>query len=216
MENVIPDFQGVTSFEDIQKRFIAAARSIILEHKIFYDGHQFDITALELYLKLHQRRDLWWDPATDEGAKEQFNRGTWYVRQKKGPAYWRIDITAGNVTQNIQSGILIRQLNYAGGPASALHAIVRGGFGRHRWKPEEIALIERIHGKRIDGTDGSPLKLKRRSSPLNVGLGKGKRINLPASNAKNRDEISIRDAALRVSIWRKDSADEMIVADNNM
>lgn len=215
-ETQIPDFRCVTNFEDIQQRFISAARSMMLEYEIVFGDRPFNITSLELYLRLHKQSDLWDDPATDKGdeSKEQYNRGTWYVRQKKGPAYWRIDITAGNVAEYIQAGILIRQLNGKSGPATAFQSFIRGGFGRHSWNQEELNLIERIHGKRVDGSDGSPLKLKRRLIPLNVELAKGKRKNLPKSEAKNREGIFIRDAALRVSVWKRYSSDERIAACN--
>ena len=87
-DELLPDFSGVKNFVDIQRQFIASARAIILEHKLFFEGKCFDITALELYLKLHKQRNVWWDAATDDddNAEEQYNRGTWYVRNKKGPS----------------------------------------------------------------------------------------------------------------------------------
>ena len=178
-DEFLPDFSGVKDFADIQRRFISSARAIMLEHKLAFGGKCFDITALELYLKLHKQRNVWWDAATDDddNAKEQFKRGTWYVRNKKGPAYWRIDISAGNVDQGIQAGILIRQLDGSGGqspgPSTALQRIVRGNFGRQSWTEDELGLIGRIHGKRIDGGDGSPLILKRRATALPRELSKG-------------------------------------------
>lgn len=183
----------------------------MLTHYLELKERKFNITALELYLKLHRQQNIWWDPATDTGidAKEQFNRGTWYVRRKKAQRRWRIDITAGNVSECIQAGILIRQLDGLGGPqpgpATALHRIARGEFSCAPLKEEELDLLDKIHGKQIDGSDGSSLVLRRRSSSFTQTLAKGKRFNLPLNVAG-----SIRDAPLRVSIWRKYSTDTVI------
>jgi hypothetical protein len=210
MDLIIPDFQRVDGLSDIQDRLIASARTIMLHHELAIDHQRFEITALELYLKLHMTPDIWFDRATDrdDTAKEQFNRGTWYVRQKKGAAYWRIDISAGNIEQRIQAGILIRQLDMDGGPATALHRIIRGVFGRHPWNELELDLISRIHGKRVDGSDGSPLTLRPKCDPISRQLALGPRINLPQSLDRNREGNLIRGALLRVAIWRRYSADK--------
>jgi len=204
VSKVIPDFRGVLHLEDIQNRFFASAKSIMLQHELMFREERFEITALELYLKLHQNPDIWFDRATDrdENANEQFNRATWYVRQKKGPAYWRIDITAGDMGERIQAGLLIRQLDGVGGPAKALHRIARGKFGRHSWMPDELDLIAQIHGKRIDGSDNCPLRLVRRPTPISKRLSKGRRINLPRNDDQNVHGCSIRAAPLRVAICR--------------
>lgn len=204
----IPDFREVRHLEDIQQRFFASARAIMLQHKLVFRETCFDISALELYLKLHDQKHIWFDSATDsdEISEEQFNSATWYVRQKKGPAYWRIDITAGDKASHIQAGILVRQLDGAGGPAMALHRIVRGQFKRNRWTCDERNLIAQIHGKRIDGSDGSSLVIMPRESPLPKTLAVGKRIRLPS----NDDDCSIREAALRVTVWKRFSADHKL------
>ena len=136
---------------------------------------------------------------------------------KKGPAYCRFDISSGSVGEGIQAGILIRQLDGNGGkqpgPSFALQRIVRGYFGRHKWTDDELGLIGRIHGKRIDGRNGSPLILKRRATLLPRELAKGTRFNVPENRDRNFEGFSIRDAALRVSIWRKYSGDERIADD---
>jgi hypothetical protein len=74
----------------------------------------------------------------------------------------------------------------------------------------ESALVRQIHGKRIDGTDGSPLILKKRKETIDVSLAKGKRFNIPKSEARNCEGILISEAALRVSAWRKYSYDTII------
>lgn len=207
----LPTFSNITSPSDIENGFYSSARALMLEHCLTINDKCFFLTALELYLKLHKRQNIWWDAATDkdEDAKEQYNRGTWYVRRKKGQNRWRIDITAGNADEDIQAGILIRQLNGKGGqqpgPATALHQIVRGAFNREKFTQEQLDLLNEIHGKRIDGSDGSPLVLKRLRTPIQQPLAKGKRFNI---SSKLTDKI--RGAPLRVSIWRKDSSDKPI------
>jgi hypothetical protein len=210
-ENTIPDFRGVERFEHIQERFIRTARSIMFEHHLQYGSSRFDITALELYLKLHQQRQIWWDAATDEGedADEQFCRGTWYINKRKGPAYCRIDITAGCHSSGIQAGILIRQLNRRGGSGSALQAIIRGSFDRHRWNSEEHDHVREIHGKKIDGADGSPLRLVRRSAHVDGAIYMGARINIPKRHLeRNYEGILMREAPLRIATWRMKPLDE--------
>lgn len=210
-ENTIPDFRGVERFEHIQERFIRAARSIMFEHHLQYGSRCFDITALELYLKLHQQPHVWWDAATDDGedAREQFCRGSWYANTRKGPAYCRIDITAGCHSSGIQAGLLIRQLNRRGGSGSALQAIIRGSFDRHRWNSEEQARLREIHGRRIDGADGSPLTLIRRSAHTQGAVYIGERINIPSQHLdRNYEGILMREAPLRIATWRMKPLDE--------
>ena len=216
-DEIIPDFRNAEKFAEIRRRFISSARSIMRGHILALGGNEFVPTSLELYLKLHDRRDVWWDSATDKddvASYEQCKRGTWYVRQKKGQQYWRIDITAGNADERIQAGVLIRQLDGRGGlnpgPAIALHRIVRGKFEYGQFDDPQMELVRQIHGKRIDGTDGSPLVLKKRKETLDVSLAKGKRFNIPKSHARNCEGISISEAALRVSAWRKYSYDTII------
>ena len=173
----------------------------MFEHQIDYGQRSFDITALELYLKLHQQKDVWWDPATDKdaAANEQFKRGTWYVRQKKGAAYWRLDITAGDISSGVQAGLLIAQLDHDGGSGKAFHAVVRGKFGRQGWTTEERQRIDQIHGKRVDGSDGSPLRLVKRAAAGDRRFRVGIRKGIPKNDARNFEEIVIRDAHLRIS-----------------
>lgn len=212
---ILPKFSDVKDFADIQARLISSARELMLEYYLEIRNNEFSITALELYLKLHNQKTVWWDASTDrdEDADEQFNSGTWYVRRKKGQRYWRIDITAGDISERIQAGILIRQLDGLGGhtpgPATALHRIVRGEFLSKPFDQEQLELLDRIHGRQIDGSDGSPLRLRRRPSPIMQSLAKGTRFNLPP-----KLDPSIRDAALRISFWRKYSADTVIAVDS--
>lgn len=215
--SVLPDFSDVRDFADIQNRFFLSGRAIIQDHVLVLGERQFHPTSLELYLKLHRRRDIWWDGATDDGANEQYNRGTWYVRQEKGPRYWRIDITAGNLDEGIQAGILVRQLDGLGGqqpgPNTALHRIVGAENVSEKWTQDEIDLVGKIHGKRVDGSDGSPLTLGRLDVSLAATLGKGKRFNYPKSKKKKSEDVSFSDAHLRISLWRKYSGDEAITDD---
>ena len=210
-DDVVPDFNGVTNFADIQSRFIKAARSIMFEHKLVFGSKRFEISSLELYLKLHNQPHIWWDPATDKGvgAEEQFNRATWYVRQKKGPRYQRIDITAGCRLSGIQAGLLIRALNRDDGPAKALHAIIRDHFSPHRWNSKEQERIEEIHGKGIDGANGSPLKMLRRKTPLQGSYYTGIRINIPKRHRNKKfEDVLIGTAPLRIATWKMKPLDE--------
>lgn len=214
---VIPDFRNAKTFSDIQRRFLRSAQTIMRQHILKLGDSEFAPTSLELYLKLHNGRDIWWDSATDRddiASYEQHRRGTWYVRRKKGQQYWRIDITSGSSNEQIQAGILIRQLDGRGGPspgpAIALHRIIRGRFDRGRFDDAQIELVRQIHGKRIDGSDGSPLILTKRKEALDVRLSVGKRINIPKSGARNFEGILISAAPLRVSTWRKYSYDTII------
>lgn len=207
--DVLPVFSGVRNRVDIEQRFTAAARLLINCFQLRVEGREpFSITSLELYLKLHDQQDVWWDSSTDKDpcADEQFNAGTWYVRQKKAQRRWRIDITAGSRAERIQAGILIRQLDGLGGPqpgpAVALHSILRGRFSDEPFSSNHLAVLNQIHGKKIDGTDGSPLVLERREMPLKKSLAKGKRINLPKTLSS-----SAKDALLRISLWRRYSSD---------
>jgi hypothetical protein len=156
----IPNFEGVKNFEDIQSRFIESARSIMFDHDLFYErngGMIWQITALELYLKLDNHQDIWWDPTT-HGADEQLNRGTWYIHDNgnRAPGYCGIDITAGCKKSKVYAGLLIRELNKIDGSAKALQTIIRGDFRRDRWLPDERVRIQKIHGQSVCS---SPLRL---------------------------------------------------------
>lgn len=209
--DAIPDFAGVENFEDIRQRFVRGARCLMFQYQLEYGSQRSEISSLELYLKLHRQPHIWWDSATDGDlkAQEQFNRATWYIRQKKGPAYWRIDITAGCQLLGIQAGLLIRAIDRDDGPAKALHAIVRGSFGRQSWNDDELKRIHEIHGQPIHGHLESPLKLVRRITFLQGPYYVGRRINIPVRhNGINCEGISIRGAPLRIATWRMDSRDE--------
>jgi len=193
---MLPDFKGVSNFDDIQKRFKESARQIMLGCDLEYeDGRRWRITALELYLRLNKRPDVWLDPYTDED-EEQLNSGSWYIRQKKGPGYWRIDITAGSRDENIHAGLLIRQLDRQNGPAYALHKIVLGHFQRQRWLDEEKQRAQKLHGTSIRA---GHLKLVRHSRPTEGDIWIGPRIGL----SKKHDD-QFRRAPLRISTWKMD------------
>ena len=163
----LPDFVGALSSaspeNEIKRRFALSARDIMEAYYLQYRGRCFSICALELYVRIYDSKISWFDPYSD-GADEQFNRGTWYVMQGRGPGYQRIDITAGSRADKIQAGLLIRGLDNRDGPALALQSLIgRPQYSRKRWSDEEAGLICQIHGKRIDGTDGAELKLVQRS-----------------------------------------------------
>lgn len=215
----LPDFKGVKNFDDITKEFYPSACSIMSKWCIINDripGVQFHITSLELYLQIHNNPNVWNDPAIDEderAKKEQKNRATWYVRQKKGHRYWRMDITAGDQTNQIQAGLLIRQIDGKGGrnpgPATALCRMVLGseGFREEKWTENEMSLLDQIHGKRIDGSDGSLLRLVRQSTPQPLEFGIGVRINIPIKKLVDSNGEKIKNPHLRVSVRQKYSSD---------
>lgn len=154
-ESIIPDFRGVSSFEEIQDRFVTAAKEIISNYHLEYGASQWRITALELYLRLNRYPSIWLDPSTDQDA-EQLKRETWYIRQKKAPGYWRIDITAGSEDEDIHAGLLIRGISGRDGPSLALHKMVRGDFLRGKWPENDISRLNEIHGTSIHS---GPLRL---------------------------------------------------------
>ena len=91
-KNMIPDFRGADNLEVILARFVPAAKSIMLEHKLVYGDLSWSITALELYLWTGR---AWCDPCTDRKLG-QARHGTWYVNYGRNPNHGRIDITAGD------------------------------------------------------------------------------------------------------------------------
>src|SRR5450631_4379496 len=93
---MIPNFERVKNIEDIKLEFAVSAKSIMLEHDLFYGDKTWRITALELYLFTSQT-EAWRDPFTHR-EDEQRNTGTWYVHDNgsRSPNYSGIDITAGS------------------------------------------------------------------------------------------------------------------------
>ncbi|MDI2073058.1 hypothetical protein [Bradyrhizobium sp. Mp27] len=122
---MIPDFEGADDIQSILERFIPAARTIMLEHRLAYEGQEWSITALELYLWTGR---AWCDPCTDRKSG-QARHGAWYVNRGPNPNHGRIDIAAGN-GREIFAGFLIRELDRKDGSAVALQKIIRGRFGR--------------------------------------------------------------------------------------
>lgn len=80
--NIIPDFRGVKTYDDMRSKFVASAKEIILNHHLEYGAMQWPITSLELYLKLNQAPSVWLDESTD-GDEMQRTSGRWYIRQKR-------------------------------------------------------------------------------------------------------------------------------------
>jgi hypothetical protein len=191
-EDVLPNFEGVLNFGDIQSRFIKAARWILSTCDLVHGENRWQITALELYLYT----DKWRDPTT-HGLDEQLNSGTWYVHDNgtRAPNYSGIDITCGSRRVGIHAGLLVRELARSDGSARAFHTIVRGNYSfrrRDTWSPEEKIKIGAIHQT---GVFSGPLRLERcpsRQGSLWIGPRK-----LPR---KVPDEF--RNACLRVATWR--------------
>jgi hypothetical protein len=162
-DDVIPDFDDVTDFADIQSRFIKAARAIMFDYDLVLDHLDkkfMRVTALELYLHCKN----WPDPNTDKHC-EQLSSATWYIRRRGSNANTsRVDITAGSRCQNIHCGLLVRGIDGTDGSGKALRRILRGE--RHipgrSWLPDEINILEQIHGSSV--FSGS-LRLIRREEP---------------------------------------------------
>jgi hypothetical protein len=189
---MVPDFRNVKDEKDIQARFIASAREIMCGYQLEYGQNAWDVTSLELYLRLDGEPTLWSDLSTDED-NEQLNRETWYVSKKRGPGFWRIDITAGDREQNIHAGLLIRQINRTSGPSMALHTIVRGHYDRRKWPDDEVERLNKdIHGASIFA---GKLKLAPRQVRLKSDLWIGPRIGI------NKKHLHW-DADLRVATWK--------------
>lgn len=154
---MIPNFVGADDLDAILARFVPAARSIMLEHKLEYGDLKWSITALELYLWTGGK---WCDPCTDRNPG-QLRYGTWYINRGRNPNHGRIDITAGN-ERDMYAGILIRELDRKDGSSIALQKIIRGRFDKRNdhdcWTTTDCERIESIDGK---GVMDGPLRLVR-------------------------------------------------------
>lgn len=216
-KSVIPDFSGARNFKEIQRRFIQAAESIMLDHDLEYeeDGSKWKITALELYLKLSDGQDIWDDPIypfwrdpTCHGAHEQLQSGRWYIHQRgqnwRAPGYCGIDITAGSEINKTHAGLLIRELNRNDGSAKAFHTIMRGEskFRRDGWNGAERDLIKRINGKCVFA---GPLRLSRRQTREQKALWIGPRI----FSSKTKPSAPYADCCLRVATWETKKRNDM-------
>ena len=214
IEGCVPDFSQCTDYKSVLAAFVRSASIIMCEHVLIHRGREFSITSLELYLKISSEHLVWSDPALD-GSPEQSESGTWYVMTRKGSRYWRLDITAGNKAKGIKCGMLVRQLDGNGGiqpgPNTALKRLVSGGAAGSTPQTLMLSGVEEIFGKKIDGSDGSPLILRRRVQRLEVALALGKRFNIP--NDKRYIEINgqrLPDPELRLSPWRRYSEDKQV------
>jgi hypothetical protein len=155
---MIPDLRNANDLESILAQFLPAADLIMREHDLVYEaGPPRQITELELYL--WNTQGSWKDPWTD-GACEQLNRGTWYV--KTGAINRsRIDITAGNDDPQcpIWAGMLIRALSDQIGPSRALKSLVRSATpSSDDWTDLEAYRLCKINRSSI--YDG-PLQLRK-------------------------------------------------------
>lgn len=195
---MIPDFEGVDEIGTIMDRFVPAAKKIMLEHKLVYEGRSWSITALELYL--WKASGKWCDPCTDGKNKTaehgQAKPGTWYLKGKSpkygGPNRCRIDITAGN-GGDIFAGLLVRELDERDGSAIALQKIIRGQFYSHKgWTSQESAKLTAINGSSV--IDG-PLKLVP-VEPTPSPIWYGPRM---FNQAKNEKKVEYLKYPLRVA-----------------
>jgi len=218
IERCVPDFSYCADYRSVLETFVRAASTIMLDYVLMHSGREFSITSLELYLKISGKKLSWFDPALD-GSPEQSESGTWYVMTRKGSRYWRLDITAGNRAKSIECGMLVRQLDGNGGiqpgPNTALTRLVSNSVAGSTPKASMSCGVAEVHGKKIDGSDGSPLFLRRRMRPIEVPIALGKRFNIPTG--KRYIEINgqrLPDPELRLSLWRRYSEDKQ-VADMN-
>ena len=195
IDSPIPNFVGVSNFKEVQERFLDAAQSIMVDYEIVRSENRWRITALELYL-FTEASNVWRDPNTHRNP-EQANSGTWYVHSRPMNRSG-LDITAGDITQGVYAGLLIREVDQIDGPAKALKTLIREKFTRtgsafndpYNWSEKERALIANIHGRSI--WDG-PLKLSRSSERVCRDVWIGPRLNLA-------DQSSPWDSPLRAAI----------------
>jgi hypothetical protein len=202
-EVVLPNFEDVREFGDIQARFFEAARSIFFAHDLVYDDSDYrcQISALELYL---YHPEVWPDPTTHGirfKSSEQLESGTWYIHRRGKPAPNRsgIDITAGSSSKNIFAGLLIAAIGERDGSATALKGVVRAGneysFDRKdRWGEKEKDVLAKINGKRI--SDG-PLRLVSSPVPRKGTLWVG-----PRKGLSDKIKEPFRDCHLRLATWQ--------------
>ena len=201
---VIPEFADDLTIDAIRARFINAARSIMLEHKLVRSDYCWDITALELYL---YRSGIWPDESTHGfrfGTREQLERGTWYLHRDGGlpPKRLGIDITAGSHNPEIHVGFLIAAIGGKDGSGRAVKAILRGHSDNGDWKysdGEKKFLSHDIHKRSIRA--GQPnLRLVRRSAAKDGSLWIGPRKNLGPKIPER-----YRTACLRIATWQTSS-----------
>jgi hypothetical protein len=198
---MIPNFEDVKNIEDVKLQLAAAARSIMLEHDLFYGGRTWQITALELYL-FTAKSEVWRDAFTHQ-QDEQLNSGSWYVHDNgsRPPNYSGIDITAGSKRSGIYAGLLVRELDQEDGSAKVLQTIIRGKYSFMRkgnvWSSDEKNVLSSIHRSAVLS---SPLRLVPRPSPRqNETLWLGPRWGL---NSKKPDDESFVKAPLRIATWQ--------------
>jgi hypothetical protein len=189
---MIPDFAGANDIATILERFVPAARTIMLEHRLAYEELEWRITALELYL---WTGGAWCDPCVDR-KPGQAKHGTWYLNPGRNPNHGRIDIAAGNGS-GIFAGFLLRELDGRDGSSIALQKIIRGRFDKRndydRWTPEELNKIASIDGTSV--ADG-PLRFER-AEPKSSDVWIGPRVFY----TKNPKKKAYLHYPLRVATW---------------
>ena len=201
---VIPEFVADLTFEAIRSRFLNAARSIMLEHKLVRADYCWDITALELYL---YRSGIWEDKTTHGfrfRTHKQLESGTWYIHKdgKLPPKRLGIDITAGSHVPEIHVGFLIAAIGETDGSGRAVKTILRGRPDSTDWdysEQEKNLIVEKIHSRSI--RSGPPnLRLIRRLAPKEGRLWIGPR---KFGNKKQRGKIKepFRSCCLRISTF---------------
>lgn len=197
---VIPNFVADLSIDAIRSRFINAARSIMLEHKLIRAEYCWEITALELYLY----RSGVWEDRTTHRARAQLESGTWYIHRDGILPATRmgIDITAGSHSPEIHAGLLVAAIGGTDGSGCAVNTILRGrSEGKRSWdysEAERKFLLEDVHNTSI--CSGPPnLRLVRRSAPKEAQLWIGPR-KFGKKQSANMNE-RLRDASLRIATF---------------
>ena len=204
----LPDFIGVTSFIDIQKRFFVAAEKILRDYCLARSDQRWPITSLELYL--HTASDVWRDHYT-HCHDEQRNNRTWYVhrppwalRKQEPPKHFcpvkrsGVDITCGSREGGIYAGILIQQTCGAMGSGTAFVRLLRSRPTFEGWSEGEQALIRNIDGSKIAGDE---LELRRSEVSFTGELSEKPRVGLRKRDGYplcNPEGVSFMDAPLRL------------------
>jgi len=191
----IPDFVGVSGFKEIQERFMDAAQSIMVDYEIVRGANRWRTTALELYL-FTETSNVWRDPNTHRNPEQAYS-GTWYVHRRPMNRSG-LDITAGNISQGLYVGLLIREIDLIDGPAKALKTLIRdksngsedASKDRYKWSENQQALIGNIRGQSIWE---APLRLSRSTERICGDVRVGPRLNL-------KHKSSPWDSPLRATI----------------
>jgi hypothetical protein len=204
MRSIVPNFEGVKNFREMQKLFMQSAHEIMCRHDLWADNKCWEITAVELYLSTES--EVWKDPYV-HCAEEQACTCTWYVHGdgRRAPIYAGIDLTCGSKAPLIRGGILIRELSQE--KRWVFQRLIRGENinvtrKENVWSTTERELIGQIN-HRSAISHGGYLRLLpcvERRVPLWVGP----RIGLGKAHSKeaNREGFAFRTSPLRAATWQ--------------